>query len=151
MRINLYESCSCFSIIKTKTISEKDINGRVNYFEIMINSKNLSPAPSCSRLTARELSLSVVKRRRLFSTERKNVKEQNKVIQQRQWPRHLGVILNSAIVILFSNNESIKREKCKPTSFRSHPRYQQRFSLKFSTISNINIHNKQQHHGINDE
>ena len=119
MRINIYESCSCFSIIKTKTISEKDINGRVNYFEIMINSKNLSPAPSCSRLTARELSLSVVKRRRLFSTERKNVKEQNKVIQQRQWPRHLGVILNSAIVILFSNNESIKREKCKPTSFRS--------------------------------
>ena len=89
-----------------------------------------------------------MKRRRMFSTERKNANEQNKVIQQRQWPRHLGVILDSAIVILFSNNESIKREKCKPTSFRSHPRYQQRFSLKFSTISNINIHNKQQPHGI---
>jgi hypothetical protein len=51
------------------------------------------------------LSLSVVKRRRLFSTERKNVNKSNKGIQQRQWPRHLGVILDSATVILFSNNE----------------------------------------------
>ena len=59
MRINIYESCSCFSIIKTKTISEKDINGRVNYSENMTNSKNFSPAPSSSRLTARELSLSL--------------------------------------------------------------------------------------------
>ena len=46
-------------------------------------------------------SLSVVKRRRLFSTEKRNVNKQNKVIQQKQWPRHLGVILDSAIVILF--------------------------------------------------
>jgi hypothetical protein len=51
------------------------------------------------------LSLSVVERRRVFSTERKNVNKPNKGIQKRQWPRHLGVILDSATVILFSNNE----------------------------------------------
>ena len=44
----------------------KKISMEEFYFEIMINSKNLSPAPSSSRLTTRELSLSVVKRRRLF-------------------------------------------------------------------------------------
>ena len=99
----------------------------------------------------RSLLLFIVKRRRLFSTERRNVNKQNKVIHQKQQPRHLGVILDSATVILFSNENWIKWEKCKPMPSRSHPRYQQRFSLKFSTTININIHNKPQHHRINDE
>jgi hypothetical protein len=38
----------------------------------------------------------------VFDREKRNVNKPNKVIQQKQWPRHLGVILDSAIIILFS-------------------------------------------------
>ena len=88
MRINIYESCSCFSIIKTKTISEKDINGRVNYSEIMINSKNLSPAPSSSRLTARELSLSLGDVSTCIKMETKENKSEKAIVISKQRNGH---------------------------------------------------------------
>ncbi len=53
-------SCSCLHSIKAGKLSETDINEkRVNYSDIKIYMTNLSPAPSSSRLTARELSLSL--------------------------------------------------------------------------------------------
>ena len=94
------------------------------------------------------LSLSVVKRRRLFLTERRNVNKPNKVIQQKQWPRHLGVILDSAIVILLKKKKKKKKilvDSLLAITIINKAQRQQNVALLWNHFSNSKYNKKKKH------